>query len=394
MRALYQFMNTEVTRLRTQVHGHGDRHHLDRLPGLVVDRPGDVEEVRVADRHRERAVLGQVQVLVGERRDHDPHRLRDHDQPQRPRPAQAERAGGLPLALADREDARAHDLGDVGGGVDREAQRERHELGLEHRPAARPELAHLRQVEGERPAHHEVGDRDQQQEADHHQAGGHALAGPHPVAPHRAEHQRDRHHDRDGHDRHDAEARLRQGPRHVEPARVEERQAHEGQALPRLRQDVDQDGVDEQELEEDRDVAHRLDVDGGEARHEPVARQAGDADGEADDGRQDDADDGDHDRVDEADDEGAGEGVGGRVVDRGLRDREARGALQEAEARRDAEAREVDERVVDEVGDGAEDDDDGDELVDDRADARVVVEGRLRRLEARARHGGHRRVSR
>src|SRR4051794_1013292 len=44
-----------------QVDGHDDGDALDRLPGLVDGGIGDRDKVRVADRHRQRAVLRQVQ---------------------------------------------------------------------------------------------------------------------------------------------------------------------------------------------------------------------------------------------------------------------------------------------------------------------------------------------
>ena len=47
----------------------------------IVPPIGD--EVGIADRHRQRRVLGQVQILAGQRRNDDAQRLRHDDQPQR-----------------------------------------------------------------------------------------------------------------------------------------------------------------------------------------------------------------------------------------------------------------------------------------------------------------------
>ena len=66
-----------------EVHRHDDGDALDRLAGLVHGGVGDRDQVRVADRHRERAVLGEVQVLAGQRRHDQAQRLRQHDVAQR-----------------------------------------------------------------------------------------------------------------------------------------------------------------------------------------------------------------------------------------------------------------------------------------------------------------------
>ena len=70
------------------------------------------DEIGIADRHRQRGVLGEVEILAGQRRDDDAHRLRDDDEPQRLPLAQAERGCGLLLAARHADDAAAHDLGD------------------------------------------------------------------------------------------------------------------------------------------------------------------------------------------------------------------------------------------------------------------------------------------
>ena len=80
------------------------------------------DHVGVADGHRKRGVLRQVQVLRGERGDHHPQGLRQHHQPQAAAAGWRLRArGGFVLALGYGQDAAAHDLGDEGGGVDRQA---------------------------------------------------------------------------------------------------------------------------------------------------------------------------------------------------------------------------------------------------------------------------------
>ena len=112
-----------------EIDRHGDDDHLDRLAGLVEHGAGEnLHQVRIADGDRERRVLGQVEILAGQRRDDHPHRLRHHHEAQRRTGPQAQRIGRLGLPLGDREDAGAHHLGDEGRGVDHEPEQQRHEL--------------------------------------------------------------------------------------------------------------------------------------------------------------------------------------------------------------------------------------------------------------------------
>ncbi len=60
--------------------------------------------------------------------------------------------GRLGLAVADRLDAGAHDLGDEGGGVDGQRQQQRHEFRDHHHAALEIEPAQRRIVEGQRHA--------------------------------------------------------------------------------------------------------------------------------------------------------------------------------------------------------------------------------------------------
>ena len=114
MRALYQFMNRLIDRLMVRYTAMMMRDALDRLAGLVQRGVGDRDDVLVADRDRERAVLGEVEVLAGHRRDDHPQRLRQHDLPQH---LAAAAGPSAPAAshwpLRHRQDAGADDLGDV-----------------------------------------------------------------------------------------------------------------------------------------------------------------------------------------------------------------------------------------------------------------------------------------
>ena len=130
MRALYQFIATLVSSEIDEIDRHGDGDDLDRLAGLVERRAGeDRDQIRIADGDRERGVLGQVEILVGQRRDDDAQRLRqDHE-------AQHLAARGSPSASAasrlparHREDAGTDDLSDEGGSIGRERDQQRQEF--------------------------------------------------------------------------------------------------------------------------------------------------------------------------------------------------------------------------------------------------------------------------
>ena len=124
------------------------------------------------------------------------------------------------------------------------------------------------------------------------------------------------------------------GQRDAQAAVVEEDRLADRDAVARMRQRLQDREVPEQELEQQRDVADRLDVDDGEARDQPVGREPRKADDEAEDGRQDDAERRDQQRVEQADPERPAVGRHRAVVDQREADVEARGPVQEAEARR------------------------------------------------------------
>ena len=96
---------------------------------------------------RQRAVLGQVQVLAGHRRHDHPQRLRQHDPPQHGAAAQTERAGRLPLAERHRLDAGPHDLGDIRGGIEHQAEQQGEELRADRAAALEVEAVQHRHFE-------------------------------------------------------------------------------------------------------------------------------------------------------------------------------------------------------------------------------------------------------
>ena len=111
-----------------EVAGHDDRNALDRAAGLVERGVGDRHQIGVADRHRERRVLGQVEVLAGDRRDDHAQRLRQQHQAHLHAARQPQRGARFVLTEGHRLDAAAHDLGDVRRGVDGQADQHRQVL--------------------------------------------------------------------------------------------------------------------------------------------------------------------------------------------------------------------------------------------------------------------------
>ena len=123
-----------------EIHAHGDADDFDRLPGLAQRGSRKYrDQIGIADPDRQRRVLGQIEVLVGERRQDHPQRLRHHDQPQHRAARQPERRARFHLSLVHRQDAGAHDLGDEGRGIGRQRQRQRHEFRNDARAAGKIE---------------------------------------------------------------------------------------------------------------------------------------------------------------------------------------------------------------------------------------------------------------
>src|SRR5262249_54998941 len=74
------------------------------------------------DQRDDRRGLDEADELAGERRQDAPEGLRQDDEAQKLPGREAETASCLPLALLDRLDAGAHDLGDVGALEEGQAQ--------------------------------------------------------------------------------------------------------------------------------------------------------------------------------------------------------------------------------------------------------------------------------
>ncbi len=120
-------------------------------------------QIGEADRHGERAVLGQVEILARHRRHDDAQRLRQHDEAQREAAAQAQRHRRLALSPAHGEDAGAHDLRDEGAGIDDQADEKGDKFGRDDVTAREVEAAQLGLVELER---HAADDEDEKRQPD------------------------------------------------------------------------------------------------------------------------------------------------------------------------------------------------------------------------------------
>jgi hypothetical protein len=168
---------------------------------------------------------------------------------------------------------------------------------------------------------------------------------------------------------------VRRGPRHAQAALAEECEAAEVDRLAHRRQHLGEEAVPDEQLQQQRHVAHHLDIARGELREQPVRRQAGDADQRAEHRREHDADRGDQQGVDDADQERPVVRVGRLVLDVGLGDLEAGLAREEAEAGLDLPGLEVVQRVGDQPPADADDGGQQQHLVEDVAGALVAEHG-------------------
>jgi hypothetical protein len=129
-------------------------------------------------------------------------------------------------------------------------------------------------------------------------------------------------------------------------------------------------------LQKQRDVAEELDVDGRDLADDPIRRQSGDADNEADDGRKDDSEDGNINGVEQANEERAAIGRIRAVGNDRRQDLEAGPIAQEIEPGGDIGAPEVGDRVVDDPPEKGDQENRECDLEDDAADRGVVEDRR------------------
>ena len=364
-----------------EIHAHGDGEPLDRLPGLVQHGARKHRhQIGIGDGDGERRILGEAEILAGERRHDQAQRLRQHDQAQGEFRLQPERTRGFGLAAGHALNARAHDLGDIGGFVQRERQHQRDQLGEDVKAADEVEFLEDRKADGEgKPGggeHDRRQPKDQRQPRPEHPE---MFAHAHLVKAHPPPKDDGGDHTGKERDQHPPCARLGGEQRHVDAALVQVGDAVDGVAVGGQRQAAQDRVVPEEDLQQERHVAQRLDVHGGEPGDQPVLREPRDADEEAKCGRAHDAQRRHQKRVQDADDERAAVGRLLGVFDQRLGDAEASGVIEKAKTGGDVLAREADDGVARKIGDDEHNHTQCNRLEQDGARTPVAPRGKGRR---------------
>jgi hypothetical protein len=268
--------------------------------------------------------------------------------------------------------AAADDLGDEGPGVERQCEPQGEELGLDREPADEIEALELGPVEAHRRAREEEGDHrrtDQDAEGDQQNRIDPArpLLNP-PCVTGEPDRERDRGQQSGGDQ---PGAVLPERARQVEAAVREKKAAHRLGCVARVRQGVDHDPVPQQNLQQQRNVADRLDVNRHQLGDQPVRRQPQNPGDEAEHGRERDPGHRHQGGVQKPDQRRAGMGRARRIVDQMLIDVVARRIPQEPVAGLDPQIAQVADRVVDDPGHRQQQDDQGDDLDHQRTRALV-----------------------
>ena len=136
-RRLYQFMNAETMRLMERNTPIRRAIELDFAVRLHHRGAGeDLVQFGICYRRAERGRLDDVEVLAGDRRHDHAQRLWQDDLGQHLARPQPQAQCCFALALVHRQDGGAHDFGDEGGAINREARTQCHQL-RHHLDAAR-----------------------------------------------------------------------------------------------------------------------------------------------------------------------------------------------------------------------------------------------------------------
>ena len=130
--------------------------------------------------------------------------------------------------------------------------------------------------------------------------------------------------------------------------------------------------VEQEQPEQQRHVAERLDVPFADLAEQPVGREPADADQRAQNGAEDDAEDGDAQRVEDADPDRPGVGAGRRILDHRVADLEAGLASEIVETAGDLLPVQIVDGVADEIPGETGDETDDHDLKDPAADDRIV----------------------
>ncbi|MNV09976.1 hypothetical protein D3C71_1004860 [compost metagenome] len=249
--------------------------------------------------------------------------------------------------MADRLDARTHDLGDERRGVNGQGQGQCQQLRDQYPATDKVEALQLRHFPMHRRAENQCAqgrDHQEQRQADpelveRYASRFEALGGP-------AVHQ----HDGDDGD-HDADHKRpepvgHQRGRHVQATAADEEGVTEVVAVAWSRHGQEHGEVPEQDLQQRRNVTENFHINCRHFGDDPVLRQPCHTDDETEDRRQDHANEGHEQGVEQTDDKHSGIAVRFGVVDQVLSDAETGTALQKVETGGNAPVLKVGLRVV------------------------------------------------
>ena len=188
----------------------------------------------------------------------------------------------------------------------------------------------------------------------------------------------------DQHDQgNDVEASFRGGGGQIEAAYVEETPSRNGEALSRRRQRLQHREVPEEQLQQQRNVAHHFDVNRRETGDQPVGGKTRDADHEPQNGGDDDAKSGDQQGIEKPDQECPAVGHRAIEVDQRLGNIKSSGAVDESKSGGDVLLAQVAGGIVYEHVEERDEKNDEHHLIDGLAHLGAVEKGRLRVLRSR-----------
>ncbi len=286
---------------------------------------------------------------------------------------QPEGGGRLHLAVRHGLDPGANDLRDEGGGEGHETERERGQFGNDLNSALQVEAAEPRDIDRERRAGDRGGDcrePEKQRRRNEPDGGPGARALLAPPRPASKRERGDQGEGGSGEERH--RSRKHHRSRQEQPAIVEKDEAAETHRLSRARQSLQDRIVPEKQQQQERRIAQDVRIEEGGPGQEPVRRQAGDADSEAEQRRERNADRGDEKGVEQADPEGLSVGGKTGIGNQVQVDFEAGRLIPEAEAHGNATGLHVDIGVIDAAGDQEADRRDQQRLICNPPHPRIV----------------------
>src|SRR5487761_2359156 len=171
----------------------------------------------------------------------------------------------------DGENAGAHDLGDKGRGIGRERQRQRHEFRNDARAAGKIEPLENGNLKGHRRAKNQRTDERQADERTQYIGPDLDHLAVLEELPARIAPQPDRDDNRNQEGQHEGlEAGITDRLWNYEAAIAEKETAEQRDALPWAGERGEHRQIPEQDLEQQRQIAHKYDIPAGESRQQPV----------------------------------------------------------------------------------------------------------------------------